>query len=196
MEEGPAEPPIPRTEATARLAALGEATAAEAGLRCETERSPNSESTYLHVQRGDTWYGIRLSCHEAAYDCCADYEQIHLGDPPTETRLQRCEEQVVRSVQSGGSVVANPAEVRIAIDKIASVMADGRVYQDDDGLRWRWSSDEPGWRLISRHWGEDEPAPPTHRPWPSVSARIRCQVRHSCNVNAKWAAESAGQSPS
>lgn len=193
MDNSPEEPPITRQEATAQIAALGEAAAAGAGLRCVTERSPNSESTYLHVQRGIIWYGVRLSCHEAVYDCCLDYEQIHLGDPPTTSRLEIGGEQVVESVMSGGLVVADPEEVRVAINNIASVMADGRVYQDDSGLRWRWTADDEAWNLISRHWGEGEPAPPAHQPWPSVSSRIRCQVRHSHNVNAKWATESASE---
>lgn len=193
MEDPEDAPPIERTQATATVAAAGEVAARDAGLTCLTERSPNSESTYLHLLRGETWFGIRISCHEAVYDCCTDYEQLSLTDRPTAEIASAAALRIARLVNDGGHVVADPGEVEQAIKKIASVMADGRIYKADDGTRWRWSSDDEAWMLASRYWGEGEPTPPDHRPWPAVSARIRCQVRHSHNVNAKWAAESAGE---
>lgn len=167
------------------MARRGEEAARQAGLRCLTERSPNSESTYVHVQRDQVWYGIRISCHDPVYDCCTDYQQLSLTDRPTAAIVVEAAERAERLVVEGGDVVADPAEVEQAIQKIASVMADGRVYKADDETRWRWSSDEESWTLASRYRGEGEPTPPDHQPWPAVSARIRCQVRHSHNVNAK-----------
>ncbi len=187
-------PPTPhsRHDATRRIADAGKASAERAGLVCHLEHSPSSESLYLHTKRGAHWYGVRVSCHEAVYDCCTDYEQLMVDDPPLPDAVEAACAEAARLVLAGGRLVADPAEVAVAIEKIALVMADGRVWRDDDDLRWRWSSDDERWNLACRYDGEDEPAPPSHRPVAAVSSRIRCQVRHSHNVNAKWAAESEG----
>lgn len=190
----PSEPPVPagRDEATLLVARAGEAAATEAGLVCVLEVSPHSESRYLHVLRGDVWYGVRVSCHEAVYDCCRDYTQLRIAEPPTPDALAEAVETVQQLVLSGGEVVADPAVVAIAIDKIAAVLCDGRTYRDDEGLRWRWISDEERWELAYRYWGDEAAlTPPTHRPSAVVTARIRCQVRHTQNVTARWAVEAA-----
>lgn len=184
--------PHTRHDATRLIAEAGMASAEGAALVCHLEHSPNSESLYLHTKRGPHWYGVRVSCHEAVYDCCTDYEQLTVDEPPSPEVVQAACAEAARLVLEGDHVVADPAEVAVAIEKIASVMADGRVYRDDDDLRWRWSSDEDRWNLACRYHGEEEPTPPSHRPAAAVSSRIRCQVRHSHNVNAKWAAEAEG----
>jgi hypothetical protein len=83
---------VGRDEATLLVAQAGAAAATEAGLACVLEVSPHSESRYLHVLRGDVWYGVRVSCHEAVYDCCRDYQQLRIDEPPTpEALAQACE---------------------------------------------------------------------------------------------------------
>lgn len=172
----------------------GRQAATDAGLTVVMEYSPGSESSYFHVLRDGLWRGVRVSCHAAVYDCSIDYQQVRVTEPFDAASVAAAKELVVAAVTGGGNVVADPQEVNTAIAKIAAVMADGRVYTDADGSRWRWSADDDEWQLRGRHWGEGEPEPPQHRPNPAVSARIRCQVRHSQNVNAKWAAESAERS--
>ncbi|QDV72719.1 hypothetical protein [Botrimarina mediterranea] len=184
-------------EATLLVAQAGQAAAAAAGLECVLELSPHSESRYLHVLRGDAWYGIRVSCHEAVYDCCRDYTQLRVGEPPTPEVVAAASAAAEQLVLSGGEVVADPAAVAVAIDKIAAVLCDGRTYRDDDGLRWRWVADEERWDLACRYWGDESVlTPPTHRPSTVVTARIRCQVRHTQNVTARWAAEAGSESDS
>lgn len=188
----PPEPlsPAGRDEATLLVSRAGESAAAAAGLVCVLEVSPHSESRYLHVQRGDVWFGVRVSCHEAVYDCCRDYQQLRIEEPPTPEALANACEAVRSLVLSGGEVVADPAAVAVAIDKIAAVLCDGRTYRDDEGLRWRWVADEERWELACRYWGDEATlAPPSHRPSAVVTARIRCQVRHTQNVTARWSAE-------
>lgn len=188
----PTDPPTTagRDEATRLVAQAGETAAIAAGLACVVERSHGSESRYLHVCRDGVWYGLRVSCHEAVYDCCLDYEPLLLGDPPTAEVIATASESAAQRAVSGGAVVADPAEVAAAIDKIAAVLCDGRVYRDDDGLRWRWIADEERWDLACRFWGDESTLqPPAHRPSTTVTARIRCQVRHSQNVAARWAVE-------
>lgn len=188
------EPPaaVGRDEATLFVTQAGEAAAAAAGLPCVLEVSPHSESRYLHILRGDVWYGVRVSCHEAVYDCCRDYQQLRIEEPPTPEALAKACEVVERLVLSGGEVVADPAAVNVAIDKIAAVLCDGRTHRDDEGLRWRWVADEERWELACRYWGDEAAlVPPTHRPSAVVTARIRCQVRHTQNVTARWSAEAA-----
>jgi len=182
--------PINRDGAALNVALAGNAAAEAAGYTCVLESSPHSESRYLHVERGGVWYGVRISCHEAAYDCCRDYTQLRIEEPPTPEVLANATEVVQQLVLSGGEVVADPAAVAVAIDKIAAVLCDGRTYHDDDGLRWRWVADEERWDLACRYWGDESALiPPKHRPSAVVTARIRCQVRHAQNVTARWAVE-------
>lgn len=193
------EPPIPdsrdpisRDRATLQVALAGAAAAEAAGYRCVLEPSLHSESRYLHVERKGVWYGVRVSCHEAVYDCCRDYAQLLIAEPPTPEVLADAVEIVQRLVLSGGEVVADPAAVAVAIEKIAAVLCDGRTYRDDDGLRWRWGAEEERWDLACRYWGDESALiPPNHRPSAIVTARIRCQVRHAQNVTARWAVEAA-----
>lgn len=182
--------PLDRDGATLQVALAGNAAAEAAGYTYVLEPSLHSESRYLHVQRDGVWYGVRVSCHEAVYDCCRDYAQLLIAEPPTLEVLASATETVQQLVQSGGEVVADPAAVAVAIEKIAAVLCDGRAYRDDDGLRWRWLAEEGRWELACRYWGDESAlTPPKHRPSAVVSARIRCQVRHSQNVAAKWAVE-------
>jgi hypothetical protein len=186
--------PIGRDEATLLVAQAGESAAVAADLVCVLELSPHSESRYLHVLRGEVWYGVRVSCHEAVYDCCRDYQQLRVPEPPTPDAIANACETVRELVLSGGEVVADPAAVAVAINKIAAVLCDGRTCRDDDGLRWKWIADEGRWELACRYWGDESTlAPPTHRPSAVVTARIRCQVRHTQNVTARWAVEAGGQ---
>lgn len=178
-----------RAEATAVVAAAAESAALAAGRRVDVEHSPGSESIYVHVRQEGVWRGLRVSCHEPAYDCSRDYEQVLVPCPPTPEAVAAASVIAAERALSGGSVVADPADVAVAIEKIASVMADGRHFRDADGTRWRWSADEQAWRQSGRYWGDGPPTPPAHRPHQAVSARIRCQVRHSQNTTAKWAAE-------
>jgi hypothetical protein len=183
---------VGRDEATLLVAQAGEAAATAAGLVCVLEVSPHSESRYLHVERDGFWYGVRISCHEAVYDCCRDYAQLMISEPPTPEVLANAVKTVQQLVLSGGEVVADPAAVAVAIEKIAAVLCDGRTYRDDDGLRWKWVADEERWELACRYWGDEAAlVPPTHRPSAVVTARIRCQVRHTQNVTARWSVEAS-----
>ncbi len=190
----PSEPlnPVGRDEATLAVALAGDAAAEAAGYTCVLEISPHSESRYLHVLRGDVWYGVRISCHPAVYDCCRDYQQLRIEEPPTPQVIADACYAVRQMVLSGGEVVADPAAVAVAIEKIAAVLCDGRTCRDDEGLRWRWIADEERWDLACRYWGDEGAlTPPAHRPSSVVTARIRCQVRHTQNVTARWAVEAA-----
>jgi hypothetical protein len=184
--------PIHRDGATLHVALAGNAAAEAAGYKCVLEPSLHSESRYLHVERGGVWYGVRISCHEAVYDCCRDYAQLMISEPPTPEVLARATETVQQLVLSGGEVVADPTAVAVAIEKIAAVLCDGRTHRDDEGLRWKWVAEEERWELACRYWGDESAlTPPNHRPSAVVTARIRCQVRHTQNVTARWSAEAA-----
>ncbi|MEN0110108.1 MAG: hypothetical protein AAF805_05245 [Planctomycetota bacterium] len=180
-------PPLDRQQATTLVAESGESVAADAGLPCVTQRSPGSESTYLHVLRDGWWRGVRVSCHAAVYDCCIDYAQVRLPEEADAESVRLASERVRRLVTDGGAVVADPAVVDDAIRRIGAALCDGRRYRDTAGVRWRWSSEQTAWRRVSLCRGDDEPAPPTHRPALVVSPRIGCSVRHAQNVAAKWA---------
>lgn len=193
MEATEAQSPDAAYEATDRVVRAGEQAAKAAGFVAVVEESRNSESRYLHVQRDSVWYGLRVSCHEPVYDCCGDYEQLLLSRTPSEVALGEAIERAASLAVAGGRVVADPADVKVAIEKIASVLNDGRTYRDDTGLRWRWSSDESAWKLACRYDGEElDLVHPTHQPASRVTDRIRSQVRHSQNVTAKQAAEAGG----
>ena len=120
------ENPHTRHDATRLIAEAGLGAAEAAGLVCHLERSPTSESLYLHTKRGGYWYGVRISCHEAVYDCCLDYEQLMVEDPPLTEAIEAGSESASQMVLEGNHVVADPAEVAEAIEKIASVMARSR----------------------------------------------------------------------
>lgn len=182
-------PPIDRQQATARVAEAGEAAAAAAGLRCVTQRSPGSESTYLHVLRDGWWRGVRISCHAAVYDCCIDYAQLRLPDTPCSESVANASERVRTLVVAGGEVIADPSVVNAAIERLAAVLCDGRRYRDAAGVRWRWTAADQAWRRDGV--GRVVATPPVHRPCSLVSPRICCQVRHAANVNARWAVESS-----
>ena len=98
------------------LAGVAVEAARQAGWECHCEQSDRSEATYIKVRRGEFWFGVRIACHEPWYACSADYLQIlvplwvesieHLAD--AEFRL--CE-----AVRVGGLVIADPAEVDLAL---------------------------------------------------------------------------------
>lgn len=188
-----ASPSVGREAATTAVVQAGESAAQAAGFRFVTEQSRNSESRYLHVLRHGVWYGLRVSCHQPVYDCCRDYEQLLLSESPDSSEVTAACAVAAASAVEGGGVVADPADVAVAIEKISSVLNDGRTFRDDDGLRWRWSSDESRWELACRYWGdESQLRPPTEPPSSRVTDRIRSQVRHSQNVTAKQATDPLG----
>lgn len=190
------------------VARCGEASASLAGLECVTEHSPGSESTYLHVRRRGLWWGIRISCHRPAYDCCRDYEQLLLPDPCPEATLVADMRRVVARVRVGGRVVAGPRDVARAIDRLAQRLSHGRCYRDRHGRRWRWDAAAQAWGALQAGAGRPStkqratagpaqhvgaPAsPPTLRGDRPLSPRIRCGVRHEMNGSARWQAELVG----
>jgi hypothetical protein len=179
-----------RRAATLLVARAGVIAASHAGLPCVVERSPGSESVYLHTRRGGRWWGIRVSCHAPAYDCCFDYQQLLLGSAPTDATIRRDLRRVAVMAVRGGSVVADPGEVAAAIKRLSSALAEGRPARAPDGSHWRWSEAFGTWRPDG---GSRPPGtPPTHRPHPALSPRVRCQVRHSANVLARWTWELDG----
>lgn len=180
--------PTPR-DITATIAACGEAAASLAGYECVTERSPTTESTYLHIRRGEHWYGLRISCHSPAYHCCHDYEQLIAPRDAGETDVRRLSWLVARRAVIGGDVVANPRVVGRAIARLARRLVDGRRYRDAAGGRWRWSVERSAWTPDGGVLVHADP--PTHRPPSPVTPRVRCEIRHAQNVVAKWAFEEA-----
>ncbi|MEN1678364.1 MAG: hypothetical protein AAGJ46_02145 [Planctomycetota bacterium] len=172
---------------TRRLARCGEAAASLAGFECVTERSPGSESVYLHILRGARWRGIRLSCHAPAYECCHDYEQLLIARGSTAGQLAVAACRVAWLVRHGGRVVADPAAVADAIDRLSRQLSHGRRYRDQAGYLWRLDAPTDAWRPVGM--SDERPSPPAHRGLRIVSPRVCCEVRHAMNVTAAWEAE-------
>ncbi|MEO1496341.1 MAG: hypothetical protein AAFV43_04245 [Planctomycetota bacterium] len=185
--------PLNAYEASRWVTRCGAIAAANAGLECRLERSPASESRYLHVRRGAHWYGFRVSCHAPAYNCCHDYEQALLPRGPTLDRLRANAARLVRRIVCGGLVVADPALVERAIHRLGEHLTDGQRWRDRRGGRWRWDAGADRWDPDNGAAARNE-ASPTHRPHTRLTSRIRCQVRHAQNVAAAWLHESQERS--
>lgn len=184
------------TRLTRGAARVGEAAASLAGLECVTERSPGSESVYLHVRhtrRGgeSAWRGLRISCHAPSYECCHDYEQFLLPRAPTLAELRGAAVRLQGRVRSGGRAVADPRRVADAIDRLAHQLSDGRVYRDAAGRRWRWDAGSSNWSPVGPRPGKPprHNNPPRHSGTRALSPRVRCNLRHAMNAAAAWAAE-------
>lgn len=168
-----------------RLIHTGTAAASMAGLQCVVERSPSSESVYFHTRHGEVWRGVRVSCHAPAYACSADYEQLLVSRSTTSEELPAYLQRLRHRVRYGGRVIANPAEVRSAIERLESLLLDGHRYVDRMGVVWRWSSSQ-------RRWRADADAllpPPAHLPAPPVTNRVASSIRHTLNTQAVWRLE-------
>lgn len=177
--------------ATRQVARCGEAVASLAGLVCVTERSPGSESVYLHLLRDGVWRGLRISCHAPAYDCCHDYEQLLLRPACSRHSISMALRRVAARVRSGGRVVADPQAVSAAIGRLALQLSDGRLYRDRRGNRWRWDGSGESWSPLGAARTVAGP-PPEHTGLRPLSPRVRCEIRHAMNVTACWEAELAG----
>jgi hypothetical protein len=175
--------------AVRRLAACGETAASFAGWLCITERSPGSESAYLHVERHATWYGLRLSSHAPAYACSRDYEQIFVPPRLDDNAFRRLALHVAARVRHGGRVVASPADVQEAFARLTAFLADGMHFADRQRNRWRWSAETQQWRVARSAAADPPEVPPPHRPVPHLSLRIRAEIRHLRHQRALWEAE-------
>jgi len=89
--------------------------ARQPGFRSVVEVSDRSESAYLHIRRGTTWYGFRVACHEPFYPCAADYMQMIIPRNVTALDLDHYRAYFRQSITHGGKVVADPAEVEAMI---------------------------------------------------------------------------------
>lgn len=85
------------------------------GYRAIIELSDRSESAYLHIRRGTTWYGFRVACHEPFYPCSADYMQMIVPRNVADDDLNHYRAYFQRAITHGGKVVADPSEVEAMI---------------------------------------------------------------------------------
>lgn len=95
------------------------ATAATCGCRLQIERSHPTEAVYLRLWRNGYWFGLRIAAHRPAYACSADFQQLLL--PVSEIPPEFCQhaaDTVERFVRDGGRVVADPVEVRQAVQQL------------------------------------------------------------------------------
>lgn len=159
------------------------------GCECVTERSPTSESTYLHLRRGGHWYGIRVSAHPPAYACSRDYASVIVPRNPTDAVAAELTATVVALTRRNAAVVADPREVRRATRRLEDFLLTGRRCTDTRGVRWEWSAERRAWSRVDGQAPPPGAAPPTHRPRSLLSNRNRSAVRHSQNALAKYAAE-------
>ena len=126
-------------------------------MGCEyvVESSDRSESRYLYVRRGDTWFGFRLACHIPVYPCSADYQQILIPRYPSKDVLAQCQRFFGRALQEAGNVVADPDEVleEIALaEETATVTADrASAIRHRLNYRARWVFDVENGGQTGRH---------------------------------------------
>lgn len=197
--------PIP---ATVHLTQIGRATAARFQLPCIVEHSDRSEATYLHVQRNHVWYGIRIACHAPRHACSKDYQQIIIPHAPDHATFTVARATTMRAVEQGGLVVADPRDVRAAIDRLEYERADGTMVCGSSGQWWRWCFAEVTWHCVTgpatlpannmdemlRDGGElaqvtcaGHLGKPEFVPRARVSSLDQCVVRHQLNFRERWA---------
>ncbi|MEM6329045.1 MAG: hypothetical protein AAF790_02235 [Planctomycetota bacterium] len=165
-----ADPQALRRRAARAVIRAGASAASMAGYDAVIERSPGSESTYLHVHRRGVWWGFRVSCHRPTYDCCRDYEQVlfdldrHPAGPDP-AAVRRAAVWLAWRAPLAGMVVADPRAVTDAIDRLAAKLSDGRLYRDPAGVCWRWDAAAAAWApaTIDLSTGRPAVASATHR---------------------------------
>ena len=100
------------------LGAYAVSLAGELGYPYHVERSHPTESVYVRVMRDGHWFGLRISAHDPAYDCSADFQQLMVPEQAAGEELQQsARREIDRFVQSCGRVVADPFEVQEAIQE-------------------------------------------------------------------------------
>ncbi len=153
------------------------------GVECVVERSDRSESTYLHLRRGEAWHGYRLSCHEPWYACSADYLQVLVPhDPPPDVR-RRSLDYLRGALEAGGRIVADPDEVAAYFDRARALNAEGYRAVGAAGSLWLWNAREHQWRPLSEG---TTGAPPDFTPRGGLSSHEQSRIRHRLNLIAHW----------
>ncbi|MFH5804736.1 hypothetical protein [Alienimonas sp. DA493] len=195
-----------RVDSIEYLHAVAVLACVRSGMRYRIDRSDRSEAFYVKLFRpdggtGGHWWGTRVAAHLPVYRCSQDYAQIHVPrvvEDPAE--LQTAERELVRQIETGGRVVADPEEVREAMFAAFRQKRDGVERAGPAGGRWRWREQSLQWRLI----GVDDrpakdvpgdvrrlvarfapPAPPDVR----LTPREQSDVRRRLNARARWAHE-------
>lgn len=178
-----------------RLSDSAQGFAAMAGYPMIVERAGGSESTYLHIRREGFWFGIRLSTHRPAYQCSQDYDQILFQNEDCDVASEIIFEHLQRHVLHGGSVVADPSEVRRQIT-IAEIQGADGVVRELDGVDWWfdaasmcWQCDDP-----AASQGREVTRVPSYLPRTELSVGETATLRHRENKREKWTAAESGVS--
>lgn len=109
---------ISTEELIQRLVEFASEATSRAGFVFHLERSHPTEAVYLRVHRGGHWFGLRIAAHTPAYECSADFAQLFVPSfDVSDEWIREALRQVEAFVQSGGRVVADPAEVQEAIER-------------------------------------------------------------------------------
>lgn len=131
-----------------RLLRLAEEEAEDRGFPLIIERSDCSESRYIHVNRDEAWFGVRIASHLPRYACSRDYYQILLEDPTMTTAVEFTCRQLRHLVASGGAIVASPNAIRLeirrrALDRIAGKFSrrEVAVLRHQLNQRAKWLAD-------------------------------------------------------
>ncbi|QDT14358.1 hypothetical protein [Alienimonas californiensis] len=197
------------------------------GLRYGIDRSDRSEAFYVklfrplgspsplggaprHEAERGHWWGVRVAAHLPVYRCSQDYAQIHVprtvADP---AELRAAERGLIRQIEAGGRVIADPEEVREAMFAAFRTKRDGVERPGPAGGRWRWREKSLRWKLIAVDGVPAADVPgdvrrlvarfvPTEAPAVRLTPREQSDVRHRLNARARWAYEeerAAGVSP-
>jgi hypothetical protein len=107
------------------------------------ERSGGSEARYLHIRRGETWFGIRVAAHYPVYACSKDYFQVLLDDPPGIHVTRHTIGQVEDLAEKSMRVVADPSEVEIELQRPSNLHLSLREvaalrHRLNQRAKWTW----------------------------------------------------------
>lgn len=179
-----------------RLSESAQGYAAMAGYPMIVERAGGSESTYLHIRREGFWFGIRMSTHRPAYQCSLDYDQVLFQNEDCDVASENIFEHLRQHVLYGGSVVADPSEVRRQII-IAEIQGADGVIRELNGVDWSFDATSMCWRCDGQtaNEGSEITRVPSFLPRAELSVGETAALRHRENQREKWVAAESGISP-
>lgn len=179
-----------------RLSESAQGYAAMAGYPMIVERAGGSESTYLHIRREGFWFGIRMSTHQPAYQCSLDYDQILFQNEDCDVASDNIFEHLQQQILDGGSVVADPSEVRRQII-IAEIQGADGVVRELNGVDWSFDAASMCWQCDchAANEGSEITRVPSFLPRAGLSVGETAALRHRENKREKWAAAESGISP-
>ncbi|MEM9354701.1 MAG: hypothetical protein AAGB04_00680 [Pseudomonadota bacterium] len=181
--------PEHRIDPVTQLLAVARLEIGRCNVESVVEYSDRSEAVYVHVQRAEHWYGIRIACHQAVYACSLDYQQIVLPSDSNQLHIEKAAPRLTKAIRDGNAIVANPAEVRELIEYTRQRQAHGWKTVDSNGTRWRWNG-------LMRSWQPEQldsfsASPPKFQPRAPLSHLECSSLRHRLNLIAKWSFDEA-----